>query len=62
MCIELLELERDFCQERYLQVLKASMGVRLCPICQGKVTLEQVLADQPPPSGRVIGRRMPMHD
>jgi hypothetical protein len=35
-------------------------GVRLCTICQGKAMLEQVLADQPPPSGRVIGRRMPM--
>jgi predicted GIY-YIG superfamily endonuclease len=35
-------------------------GVRLCPICQGKVTLEQVLSEQPAPSGRVIGRRMPM--
>ncbi len=37
-------------------------GVRLCPICQGKITIEEVLAAQPPPSGRVIGRRMPMHD
>ena len=30
-------------------------GVKLCPICQGKVTLDQVLADQPAPSGRVLG-------
>jgi predicted GIY-YIG superfamily endonuclease len=37
-------------------------GVRLCPICQGKITIEEVLAAQPPPSGRVIGRRVPMKD
>jgi predicted GIY-YIG superfamily endonuclease len=35
---------------------------QLCPICKGEITLEQVLAEQPPPSGRAIGRRMPMHD
>jgi predicted GIY-YIG superfamily endonuclease len=36
-------------------------GVKLCPICQGKITLEEVLAAQPLPSGgRVIGRRQPM--
>jgi hypothetical protein len=34
-------------------------GVRLCPICQGKVTLEQVLVSQPAPSSRVLGRRVP---
>src|SRR6266699_1157206 len=37
-------------------------GVRLCPICKGEITSEEVLEAQPPPSGRVIGRRMPMHD
>ncbi len=37
-------------------------GVRLCPICQGKVTLERVLSEQPAPSGRVIGRWVPMRD
>jgi len=35
-------------------------GVRLCPICGGKITLEQVLAEQPMPSPRVLGRRQPM--
>jgi len=35
-------------------------GVRLCPICQGKITIEEVLEAQPMPSGRVIGRRVPM--
>lgn len=35
-------------------------GVRLCPICQGQVTLEEVLAEQPAPAGRVIGKRQPL--
>jgi predicted GIY-YIG superfamily endonuclease len=35
-------------------------GVRLCPICGGKITLEEVLAAQPAPSDRVPGRRVPM--
>ncbi len=35
-------------------------GVKLCPICQGKITIEEVLAAQPAPVGRVIGRRIPM--
>ena len=37
-------------------------GVRLCPICQGKITIEEVLEAQPMPSGRVLGRRVPMND
>jgi predicted GIY-YIG superfamily endonuclease len=37
-------------------------GVKLCPICQGKITIEEVLEAQPPPSGRVSGRRVPMGD
>ncbi len=32
----------------------------LCPICRGEITLEQMLAEQPPPSPRVLGRRMSM--
>ena len=32
----------------------------LCPICRGEITLAQVLAAQPPPSSRVLGRRVPM--
>ncbi len=32
----------------------------LCPICRGEITLEEVLAEQPAPVGRVIGRRIPM--
>jgi len=35
-------------------------GVRLCPICRGEVTLEQVLDSQSPPVGRVPGQRVPM--
>jgi predicted GIY-YIG superfamily endonuclease len=35
-------------------------GVRLCPICRGEITIEEVLAAQPPPPSRVIGKRMPM--
>ncbi|HYT28758.1 MAG TPA: hypothetical protein VEL72_07045 [Ktedonobacteraceae bacterium] len=34
----------------------------LCPICRGEITLAQVLAAQPPPSRRVVGRRVPMID
>lgn len=32
----------------------------LCPICMGKVSLADVLAEQVPPSPRVVGRRKPM--
>jgi hypothetical protein len=35
-------------------------GVRLCPICRGEITLEQVLAEQAPPTARTPGRRVPM--
>lgn len=35
-------------------------GVRLCPICQGRVSLEQVLAEQVKPCPRTPGRRAPM--
>ena len=35
-------------------------GVKLCPICQGEITLEKVLAAQPPPTPRTPGRHMPM--
>ncbi len=35
-------------------------GVKLCPICQGKITIEEVLTRQPAPSGRILGRRMPL--
>lgn len=35
-------------------------GVKLCPICQGKITLEEVLAEQALPAPRTPGRRMPM--
>jgi len=48
------------CLERKLKAQHS--GVRLCPICQGKITIEQVLEAQPPPSGRVVGRRVPMVD
>ena len=34
----------------------------LCPICRGEITIEEVLAAQPPPSGRVLGRRQPMFE
>lgn len=32
----------------------------LCPICRGEITLEQVLAEQAPPTPRTPGRRRPM--
>ena len=35
-------------------------GVKLCPICRGEITLEEVLVAQPPPTPRTLGRRMPM--
>ena len=35
-------------------------GVKLCPICRGEISLEQVLAEQPPPTPRTPGRRAPM--
>jgi len=35
-------------------------GVRLCPICGGKITLTEVLAAQPPPVTRAPGRRAPL--
>ncbi len=35
-------------------------GVKLCPICRGEITLEQVLAEQAPPALRPVGRRAPM--
>src|SRR5260370_16120104 len=37
-------------------------GGRLCPICQGKITIEEVLAAQLPPNERVVGGRGPMGD
>ncbi len=47
---------------KFEKKLKARKNVprQLCPICRGEVTLEQVLAAQPPPSPRVLGRRRPM--
>jgi predicted GIY-YIG superfamily endonuclease len=33
---------------------------QLCPICKGEITLAEVLAAQPAPSTRPIGRRLPM--
>ena len=46
---------------RLEQKLKAwHSGVKLCPICRGEITLEEVLAAQPPPTPRTPGRRMPM--
>ncbi len=35
-------------------------GVKLCPICQGRITIEEVLAEQAPPSPRLPGRRVAM--
>ena len=35
-------------------------GVKLCPICKGEITLAEVLRQQPPPTPRTPGRRMPM--
>ncbi len=42
------------------QIKSQKHGPRYCPICRGEISLEQVLAEQPPPRGRVIGRRAPM--